>query len=94
MKKAIYLKISGTVQGVFFRQSTQQKARELNIKGWVRNCNDGSVEVEAEGEEIPLNDFVEWCHRGPRDAKVNNVESKNIEMKNFEGFEVRSTKYE
>lgn len=89
MIKAIYLKISGTVQGVFFRQSTQQKALELGISGWVRNCNDGSVEVEAEGEEIPLNNFVSWCHSGPREASVTNVESRNMEMKNYEGFEVR-----
>ena len=88
-KKAIQLKKSGTVQGVFFRQSAQQKAIELGISGWVRNCEDGSVEVEAEGEESALQKFIAWCHRGPDRAKVSNLEIKTIEPQNYEGFEIR-----
>ena len=88
-KEAIRLKIYGTVQGVFFRQSTRQKAMELNISGWVRNTEDGCVEVEAEGEENTLKDFTAWCYHGPVHAKVRDVEEKIIERKNFLGFEIR-----
>lgn len=89
MKKAVQLKISGIVQGVFFRQSTMEKARELDICGWVRNCEDGSVEIEAEGEEDLLKVFIHWCHRGPQRAVVKNVEMKNIEAKNFSQFGIK-----
>jgi acylphosphatase len=89
MKQAVQLKIKGVVQGVFFRQSTLEKARELDITGWIRNCEDGSVELEAEGDENLLRVFVQWCHRGPRNAVVSNVESKNVDPKNFIAFEIK-----
>ena len=89
MKKAIRLKIHGTVQGVYFRQSTQQKARELNLSGWVSNTSDGAVVLEAEGEESALNELVQWCHRGPARAVVLNVEVSKNEVNNYSGFEVR-----
>jgi acylphosphatase len=89
MKQAIHLKISGTVQGVFFRQSTLQKARGLGITGWVRNCGDGTVELVAEGEEESLADFIRWCHHGPQHAAVSAVETKKTELKNYTGFEIK-----
>jgi len=89
MKKAVQLKITGTVQGVFFRQSTIEKARELDITGWVRNCEDGSVELEAEGDENLLRVFIQWCHRGPRNAVVSNVEISEMELKDRPGFEIK-----
>jgi len=89
MNKAVQLKIKGIVQGVFFRQSTIEKARELDITGWVRNCEDGSVELEAEGDENLLKAFVQWCHRGPRNAKVADVEEKDVPFKGHEGFEIK-----
>ena len=89
MKQAVKIKIKGTVQGVFFRQSTVEKARELDITGWVRNCEDGSVEIEAEGDENLLRVFVQWCHRGPRNAKVNSVDISEIEVRGVEKFEIK-----
>jgi acylphosphatase len=89
MKQAVQLKIKGLVQGVFFRQSTLEKARELDIFGWVRNCEDGSVELEAEGDENLLKVFVQWCHRGPRNAAVKEVELKNVDPKNLNAFEIK-----
>jgi acylphosphatase len=89
MKRAVHLIISGIVQGVFFRQSTQQKAHELSICGWVRNCEDGTVEIEAEGEEDLLRVFMQWCHRGPQRAAVKNVEVKESVVKGSVGFEIK-----
>lgn len=71
--KQVYLKIIGRVQGVFFRAEAEEKARTLGLTGWVRNTSDGAVEILAQGEEEPLHKFIEWCHKGPDHADVENV---------------------
>jgi acylphosphatase len=67
------IRIEGVVQGVFYRYSTQQKAQELGVKGWVRNCWDGSVECLGEGERDKVEALIQWCHRGPPGARVEKV---------------------
>jgi len=62
--------VTGRVQGVFFRASALEKAQSLNLKGWVRNLADGSVEILAEGSRYALEDLCEWCKVGPPDAVV------------------------
>ncbi len=89
MEKHYEIRVHGRVQGVFFRASTQEKAHELGIKGFVRNEPDGSVYIEAEGEEEALNRFVDWCHYGPSAASVEKVESEEGSFSNFQRFEVR-----
>ena len=83
---AYSLHIHGLVQGVFFRQSTLEKALELGVTGYVRNCDDGSVEVFAEGEIDLLKKFIEWCQRGPKRAKVEGIDINEQPLKNFRGF--------
>ena len=88
--KNLELKIYGRVQGVFFRQSTQLKARELGLAGWVTNNEDGTVSLEAEGQESSLKNFFEWCKKGPVSAKVEKVEERwSDQTKGFQGFEFR-----
>ena len=65
--------IEGRVQGVFYRASTCEKAKLLNINGWVKNCPDGRVEAVFEGEKIIVNKMIDWCHKGPQGAFVDNV---------------------
>jgi len=72
-KKGIKLKIYGRVQGVAFRWSARSKAEDLNLVGWVKNVNDGTVECQVEGGEVQLEKFLEWIKNGPRFAKVNEV---------------------
>jgi acylphosphatase len=90
MKVRAHLYISGGVQGVFFRANTRNKARELGVRGWVKNLPDGKVEVVAEGEKEKVEELIEWCWKGPKFAEVENVQ---VEYGNytgeFEGFEVR-----
>jgi len=74
MQKAYLFRITGRVQGVFFRAETKRVADGLGGVGWVRNCDGGSVEVFAQGEEETLKKFEEWCRKGPRSAKVTNVQ--------------------
>ncbi len=70
----VHLTIEGWVQGVFFRTSTVQEAKRLGVKGWVRNCPDGSVEVVAAGKKRKIDELVHWCHQGPAGAQVRNVQ--------------------
>jgi acylphosphatase len=83
------IKITGHVQGVWYRGSALRKARELGLTGFVRNLPDGSVYAEAEGSEEVLRAFVAWCRQGPPLAEVENVEvMESGALKNFETFEV------
>ena len=82
------VRIYGSVQGVFFRHSAREKAEELDIKGFVRNEPDGSLYLEVEGEEKTLEKFIDWCHGGPDLARVDKIDIKEGELKNFEKFEI------
>lgn len=62
--------VAGRVQGVFYRDSCQQMARRLGVRGSVRNCADGTVEVVAEGERDAVEQLLDWCRRGPARANV------------------------
>jgi acylphosphatase len=86
MNKHFSIQVSGKVQGVFFRASTQEKAREFSVKGFVRNEPDGSVFIEAEGTAENLEKFISWCRQGPRSAKVINCEIKPGEVKGYSTF--------
>ncbi len=72
--KSLHVYISGRVQGVFFRASTQSKARQLNLTGWVKNTGDGGVEAYFEGDEAKIEEMHAWCRQGPPAAVVTNVE--------------------
>jgi len=87
--KAIILQVFGRVQGVGFRYYTQIKADELGIKGYAKNRPDGSVYIEAEGKEKPLEAFVFWCEEGPEWARVSKVEKQEIPQRGYQQFEIR-----
>lgn len=88
--KRIHVWISGVVQGVGFRYFTTRNARELQVKGWVKNLPNGKVEVVAEGEKWRIKDFLDNLKVGPYSASVSGVEVKEEEYKGeFEKFEVR-----
>jgi acylphosphatase len=89
MKKLLKVKILGRVQGVFFRAETKRKADELGLAGFVRNEPDGTVYVEAEGEEKNLREFLKWCREGPEISRVEKIESEFSEkLKNHQGFKI------
>lgn len=68
-----HLLVSGKVQGVYYRASTEQMARRLGLTGWVRNLPDGRVEILAEGEPPELEALRNWCQDGPKEAIVGGV---------------------
>ncbi|MBL0742309.1 acylphosphatase [Chryseolinea sp. Jin1] len=84
--KHIAIRIRGKVQGVFYRASTEQQARTLGVNGFVRNEADGSVYVEAEGEEQAVDALALWCRQGPPRATVEQVDITEIAPRNFTDF--------
>jgi acylphosphatase len=80
--------VYGLVQGVFFRDSCRRQARSLQVAGWVRNNDDGSVEALFEGEEDAVTTLVDWVHRGPPGAQVSRVEVVEEQPEGLSGFRV------
>jgi len=90
MKKHFNIRVSGKVQGVFFRASTKEKADSLHLTGFVRNEWDGSVYAEAEGDEAELREFINWCREGPPRARVERCEVQEGAVRNFSRFAVQT----
>ena len=77
-EKHVHIYISGFVQGVFFRANSVRNAKLLGVTGWVKNLPDGRVEIMAEGNERIIDQMIEWCKKGPRGAKVENIHIENL----------------
>lgn len=86
--KHVSIRIYGRVQGVFFRASTKEKAQELDIHGNVRNEHDGSVAIEAEGEDNAIGKFIEWCCKGPQLARVDRCDVTEGTVQHMKGFSI------
>jgi acylphosphatase len=87
--KRLRIRVSGKVQGVFYRASAQAKAKELGLNGWVQNEASGAVLIEAEGEDQKLQRLVDWCQVGPGAAQVEAVETEEVQPQGSSGFVVR-----
>lgn len=85
----LVIKVHGRVQGVFFRASTRDKARELGLTGFVRNEKDGSVYIEVSGEVKILEEFLAWCKLGPKNAVVEDLKFSKAPDQKFPSFEIR-----
>ncbi len=86
------LHITGTVQGVGYRESMREEAVTLGVKGWVLNRRDGSVEALVDGEPAAVRKLIEWAHRGPRSARVSGVKAVGVDSEEvFSEFEIRPT---
>jgi acylphosphatase len=82
--------VAGQVQGVFFRDSTRERAEQLGLTGWVKNLPDGRVEAVFEGSPDRVREMIQWCEQGPPHAAVEEVESEFEASKgDLERFEVR-----
>ena len=88
--RRVRILVEGRVQGVFFRASAVEEAGRLGIRGWVRNREDGAVELLAEGEEAGIASLVAWCHQGPGSARVERVDVRpDSSNEVLQGFHVR-----
>lgn len=88
-RSARRVRITGQVQGVFFRAWTQQQARELGVGGWVRNCADGSVEAHVEGDEAAVTELIDRMREGSPYAHVEKVDVEAGDLEGLSRFEVR-----
>ena len=84
-----HFRVRGQVQGVFFRASTEAVALRLGLNGWVRNCENGDVELVACGAARQLDDMEKWLWQGPSSARVTGVQRAPTAFQAFSGFEVR-----
>lgn len=88
--KRARVRVSGRVQGVFFRDSTREKAGQLGLSGWVGNLPDGDVEAVFEGPAEKVSEAVDWCREGPSHASVEDVDTEYEPARgDLSGFEVR-----
>ena len=86
--KTLKLFISGIVQGIFFRKSVEDKVKELELKGFVRNLDDGRVEVVVEGKDENVNEMVKACKQGLPHSEVKSLTTEEIKHQGFSGFRV------
>ena len=90
VKSSVHIFVTGKVQGVFFRQATKVIATKNNVTGWVRNLNDGRVEIMIEGEDKSVDTVTQWCSLGPANSRVDDLKTNQEEfLDEFENFEVR-----
>jgi len=85
MKKSVRVYITGTVQGVFFRGFVKENAERYDVKGFVRNLEDGRIEIFLEGNAENVNKVIELARKGPKHSQIRNVE---IKPERFQGFKV------
>jgi acylphosphatase len=89
MKAARHVSVTGRVQGVFFRAWSKRQADELRVTGWVRNCPDGRVDLHIEGDQSAVDQLIERLYRGPPSARVEDIHLWDVELFDYEDFEVR-----
>ncbi|MFW6385143.1 MAG: acylphosphatase [Halodesulfurarchaeum sp.] len=80
--------VSGRVQGVFFRATTRERARETGVDGWVKNREDGRVEAVFEGPEDAVESMVDWCREGSPTARVEDVDVTYEDPRGVDGFHI------
>jgi len=86
--KTIRIYISGSVQGIFFRKYLEEKANEFGVRGFVRNLDDGRVEVLAEGRDENVNSMLEVCKKGTQHTKITDIQIQELKNQGFKGFKV------
>lgn len=88
MLRTVSIIVKGKVQGVYYRQSTKEKATSLGIKGEVKNRPDDTVHIIATGTSEQIDQLVEWCRQGPPRARVMDVMMEEIPLQTFEKFSI------
>ncbi len=88
MKKTVRLYVEGTVQGVFYRAFIKENAERYNVKGFVRNLEDGRVEIFLEGNANDVNKMMEIAKKGPRHSQIKNVQIKPEKFQDLKSFKI------
>ena len=88
MKKSTRLFITGTVQGIFFKQFIKEQADKLGVRGFLRKLQDGRVEIFIEGDMEKVDAMISICNRGPTHSNIRSVEQKEERYQDFKDFKV------
>lgn len=88
MKKSSRLFLTGSVQGIFFRQFVKDQAEKINVRGFVRNLEDGRIEIFTEGDEEAVDKMLAICKRGPPHAQIRHIEEKPESFQGFKEFKI------
>ena len=88
MKKSVRLYVDGIVQAVFFRSFIKENAEKYDVKGFVRNLEDGRIEIFLEGKPENVNEMIELAKKGPKHAQIKNVEIREEKFQDFKTFKV------
>ena len=88
MKKSIRVYITGNIQGIYFRSFIKENAEKYNVKGFVRNLEDGRVEVFLEGNTNDVEKMLEICKVGPKNSQVRDVQTKQEKFQDFKSFKI------
>ena len=86
--KRIRIIITGKVQGVFYRKSAHARATALGLSGWVKNLDNGRVMAEVQGGANEVRHFIDWCRKGPDQARVTGVDTEIVPPKTEKGFRI------
>ena len=86
--KTVKITIEGTVQGVFFRKFVESEANKLELKGFVRNFDDGKVEVVIEGKDDSVESMISKCQEGPAHSDIKKVDTELIKHHGFTDFKI------
>ena len=88
MKKSLRLYVEGTVQGVFYRNFVKENAEKYGVNGFVRNLEDGRIEVFLEGDGETVNKMIEICQQGPKHSQVKKITMKTEPFQGLKNFKV------
>ena len=88
-RRRAHVFVSGRVQGVSYRATTREQARDRGVDGWVRNLEDGRVEAVFEGEPDAVEAMIDWCRTGSPRAEVDDVDVEYADPQGETGFEIR-----
>ena len=88
MKKSVRLYVHGTVQGIFFKTFIKENAVRYDIKGFIRNLEDGRIEIFLEGDANNVNKMIELCKNGPKHSIIKKVEMKPESFQGLKNFKI------
>ena len=86
--KTVKIRVFGIVQGIFFRKFIEEEAKKLRLNGFVRNLEDGSVEILIEGHDEPINNMISLAKTGSKHSKIEHIEYKEIKHQGFDNFKI------
>ena len=88
MKRSVRIFLTGSIQGIFFRQFVKDNADKSNVRGYIRNLVVGSIEIFFEGDKEKVNSLIEICRTGHKHANIRNVEEKEEHFQDFKEFRI------